>query len=122
MSPMLSLTASNSKGNTKRAVVSAMFFIGYCAGCIASPQLWTERPRYFSGVVTAIVTWCLLLVTLFAYRFVCMQDNAARDKFAGSSPGMGEGVLATEGVVLDKNGTPETDLTDKEDQRFRYSD
>jgi hypothetical protein len=121
MSPMLSLTASNSKGNTKRAIVSAMFFIGYCAGCIASPQLWTERPRYFSGVVTAIVTWCLLLVTLFAYRFVCMQDNAARDKIAGSSPGMGEGVLATEGVVLDKNGTPETDLTDKEDPRFRYS-
>jgi hypothetical protein len=50
-----------------------------------------------------------------------MQDNAARDKVAGSSPGMGEGVLATEGVVLDKNGTPETDLTDKEDPRFRYS-
>jgi hypothetical protein len=116
MSPMLSLTASNSKGNTKRAIVSAMFFIGYCAGCIASPQLWTERPRYFSGVVTAIVTWCLLLVTLFAYRFVCLRDNAVRDKL-----GVGERVLAADGVVLDKNGTPETDLTDKEDPRFRYS-
>jgi hypothetical protein len=118
---MLSLTASNSKGNTKRAIVSAMFFIGYCAGCIASPQLWTERPRYFSGVVTAIVTWCLLLVTLFAYRFVCMRDNAARDKLAEGGTSMSEEALAVEGVVLDKNGTPETDLTDKEDPRFRYS-
>jgi hypothetical protein len=62
-----------------------------------------------------------LLVTLFAYRFVCMRDNATRDKLAGGSAGMYEGSSATEGVVLDKNGTPETDLTDKEDPRFRYS-
>ena len=121
MSPLLSLTASNSKGNTKRAIVSAMFFIGYCAGCIASPQLWTERPRYFSGVVTAIVTWCLLFVTLFAYRIVCMRDNAAREKAGEPSPGVNMSVRVAEGVLLDKNGTPETDLTDKEDRRFRYS-
>lgn len=118
MSPLLSLTASNSKGNTKRAIVSAMFFIGYCAGCIASPQLWTERPRYFSGVVTAIVTWCLLFLTMIAYRFICMRDNAARDRVA-SQAGVAEGPL--EGILLDKNGTPESDLTDKEDRRFRYS-
>jgi len=97
-----------------------MFFIGYCAGCIASPQLWTERPRYFSGVVTAVVTWCLLFVTLFAYRLVCMHDNAARDKQVERSS---DAVTSTtvEGVLLDKNGTPETDLTDKEDSKFRYS-
>ena len=98
-----------------------MFFIGYCAGCIASPQLWTERPRYFSGVVTAIVTWCLLFETLFAYRIVCMRDNAARDKAGEPSPGENMSVRVAEGVLLDKNGTPETDLTDKEDRRFRYS-
>jgi hypothetical protein len=122
MSPLLSLTASNSKGNTKRAIVSAMFFIGYCAGCIASPQLWTERPRYFSGVVTAIVTWCLLFLTMIAYRFVCMRDNAARDR-AASQAGIADGPDAgpVEGVLLDKNGLPESDLTDKEDPRFRYS-
>lgn len=123
MSPLLSLTASNSKGNTKRAIVSAMFFIGYCAGCIASPQLWTERPRYFSGVVTAIVTWCLLFITLVAYRFVCMRDNAARDRVE-SQAGVAEGSTASpviEGVLLDKNGLPESDLTDKEDRQFRYS-
>lgn len=98
-----------------------MFFIGYCAGCIASPQLWTERPRYFSGVVTAIVTWCLLFVTLIAYRLLCMRDNAVRDKHAEGDEDPSRSTMIAEGVLLDKNGTPETDLTDKEDRRFRYS-
>ncbi|KAJ4259547.1 hypothetical protein NW762_007476 [Fusarium torreyae] len=62
MSIVLSLSASNVKGNTKRALVNCMFFIGYCAGCIGSPQLWTHGPRYREGVITSIVTWCLLHV------------------------------------------------------------
>lgn len=120
MSPLLSLTASNVKGNTKRSVVSAMFFIGYCAGCIGAPQLWTDKPRYFKGVVTGIVTWCLLFVVVAAYRFVCMRDNSARDQRAGGSERQ-EGGSTHEQVVLDKNGAPRTDLTDKEDAMFRYS-
>lgn len=120
MSPLLSLTASNVKGNTKRSVVSAMFFIGYCAGCIGGPQLWTEKPRYFKGVVTGIVTWCLLFVVVAAYRVVCMRDNASRDQRAAAGEGH-DGMAAHGQVVLDKNGTPRTDLTDKEDSKFRYS-
>lgn len=113
---LLSLTASNVKGNTKRAIVNAMFFIGYCAGCIASPQLWTHAPRYFSGVVTSIVTWCTLFVVIAGYRFVCLRDNRGRDASdargdeAGNAP-----------VALDKDGRPETDLTDRQDREFRYS-
>lgn len=120
MSPLLSLTASNVKGNTKRSVVSAMFFIGYCAGCIGAPQLWTEKPRYFKGVVTGIVTWCLLLLVVVAYRYVCMRDNAARDKPSAANEGQ-EDPVSQDQVVLDKYGSPRTDLTDKEDTKFRYS-
>jgi hypothetical protein len=120
MSPLLSLTASNVKGNTKRSVVSAMFFIGYCAGCIGAPQLWTEKPRYFNGVVTGIVTWCLLFVVVIAYRFVCIRDNAARDKEVGEAQGE-YGTQSTGEVLLDKYGAPESDITDKEDRQFRYS-
>jgi len=116
MSILLSLSASNVKGNTKRAIVNTMFFIGYCAGCIGSPQLWTEKPRYTKGVITSIVTWCLLFIAVIIYRFLCVFDNKKRDSILDSS---------TDGhyheVEIDENGLPRTDLTDKEDQIFRYA-
>lgn len=116
---LLSLTASNVKGNTKRSVVNAMFFIGYCAGCIGGPQLWTEKPRYFAGVVAAIFTWCLLVVTIITYRFLCVRENARRDDIVAGQehaqvPRSGEG-------ELDERGGAKGDLTDKMDTEFRYS-
>jgi hypothetical protein len=116
MSILLSLSASNVKGNTKRAVVNGMFFIGYCAGCIASPQLWTHKPRYTSGVITALVTWALLFIATIVYRFLCQRDNKQRDAKVAAGVAMGHN-----DVILDKNGQPKSDLTDKEDIGFRYS-
>ncbi|KAF4972849.1 hypothetical protein FSARC_675 [Fusarium sarcochroum] len=112
MSIVLSLSASNVKGNTKRALVNCMFFIGYCAGCIGSPQLWTHGPRYREGVITSIVTWCLLFVAIIGYRVLCIRDNKKRDK-AGET-------RQNQEVILDKNGLPKSDLTDKEDGEFRH--
>ncbi|KAG9250219.1 major facilitator superfamily transporter [Emericellopsis atlantica] len=118
MSILLSLSASNVKGNTKRAVVNTMFFIGYCAGCIGSPQLWTNKPRYTEGVITALVTWGLLFCSMILYRWLCVADNKRRDArdvqdgFDGAVDGQ---------VVLDKTGQPKSDLTDKEDRMCRYS-
>lgn len=116
MSILLSLSASNVKGNTKRAIVNTMFFIGYCAGCIGSPQLWTKSPRYTEGVITAIVTWCLLFVAVIIYRILCVRDNNARDTQANYDTDLRHGE-----VELDENGLPKTDLTDKEDRNFRYA-
>ncbi|RMZ27283.1 hypothetical protein D0859_08659 [Hortaea werneckii] len=115
---LLSLTASNVKGNTKRSIVNTAFFIGYCAGCIASPQLWTDRPRYFEGVVTAIVTWCLLFLATLAYRIVCARDNANRDRVLNGVDVSAGGVAQ---VDIDTSGAAKGDLTDKEDTNFRYS-
>ncbi|KAF7556800.1 hypothetical protein G7Z17_g1125 [Cylindrodendrum hubeiense] len=116
MSILLSLSASNVKGNTKRSITNGMFFIGYCAGCIGAPQLWTHSPRYQEGVITAIVTWCLLFASVLVYRTMCMRDNKQRDEQAIVGPGSVEME-----VVLDKHGAPKSDLTDKEDREFRYS-
>ncbi|CAH0054052.1 unnamed protein product [Clonostachys solani] len=116
MSVLLSLSASNIKGNTKRATVNTMFFIGYCAGCIGSPQLWTESPRYTNGVITAIVTWVTLYVVSGLYRVICTRENKKRDLAMAES-----GPQASTHVVLDKNGMPKTDLTDIDDKMFRYS-
>ncbi|KAJ5893638.1 MFS general substrate transporter [Penicillium taxi] len=116
MSILLSLSASNVKGNTKRATVNTMFFIGYCAGCIGSPQLWTHKPRYTSGVITAIVTWCLLFVAVIIYWVLCDLDNKKRD---ASSPA---GIIGVgQEVELDEKGLPITDLTDLQDKSFRYA-
>ena len=116
MSILLSLFASNFKGNTKRAIVNTMFFIGYCAGCIGSPQLWTHKPRYTEGVITSIVTWCLLFVAVVVYRMLCVWDNKKRESRGGLSP-----TDTSQDVVLDENGQPRTDFTDKEDKHFRYA-
>jgi MFS family permease len=111
---LLSLSASNVKGNTKRAIVNTMFFIGYCAGCIGAPQLWTHTPRYTEGVITSIVTWCLLFVAVIVYRALCTLDNKKR-----GAEVITDDDTARE-VELDENGLPKTDLTDKEDRQFRY--
>lgn len=116
MTILLSLAASNFKGNTKRAVVNGMFFIGYCAACIASPQLWTHSPRYTEGVITSIVTWCLLFVVVILFRCLCMWDNKKRDEQAANIQSLG----VEDHVELDENGLPQTDLTDKQDRQFRY--
>ncbi|CAI7619475.1 unnamed protein product [Penicillium manginii] len=103
-------------GNTKRAIVNTMFFIGYCAGCIGSPQLWTQKPRYTEGVITSIVTWCLLFITVIIYRFLCASDNKKRDSEMSSHAD-----AAGLEFQLDGNGLPRDDLTDKEDREFRYA-
>ncbi|KAF4312563.1 putative pantothenate transporter protein [Botryosphaeria dothidea] len=105
MSVLLSLSASNVKGNTKRAVVNSMFFIGYCAALIGAPQLWTKGPRYFEGVVTGIVTWCLLIVAVCAYWGLCWRENKRRDALGLETREFQSG----------------QDVTDKEDLSFRYS-
>ncbi|OKL61766.1 hypothetical protein UA08_02466 [Talaromyces atroroseus] len=107
MTIILSLSASNVKGNTKRAMVNTFFFIGYCVGCIAGPQAWTKAPRYLAGVILDIVIWCLLFVAISGYWYVCSRDNARRDREQSSG-----------GAVIDSEGI---DMTDKEDQSFRYS-
>ncbi|RAL14704.1 pantothenate transporter [Aspergillus homomorphus CBS 101889] len=106
---LLSLSASNVKGNTKRPMVNAMFFIGYCAGCIAAPQLWktSAAPRFFEGIVTAIVTWCLLLVALGVYWYLCRSENRKRDETQFTAPG-----------IAYQDGE---DITDIQDTHFRYS-
>ena len=110
MAITMSLSASNTKGNTKRAVTNTLYFIGYCVGCIGGPQLWknSEAPRYFEGVVTSIVDWCLFVVCVAAYWVLCSWENKRRDR---------------EAEFTDTDQTQETarDITDKEDRLFRYS-
>lgn len=106
---LLSLSASNVKGNTKRAIVNTLFFVGYCASNIGAPQLWTTdaAPRYFDGVILNISAWCTTILAISVYWGLCYFDNRRRD----------QGHVAYPGRVYQAG----EDLTDKEDNLFRYS-
>lgn len=107
---ILSILASNVKGNTKKSTVSLIFFLAYSIGCIASPQLWTTKdaPRYYKGLITDIVSFILLIATLLAYRFCMIRENRKK-------------ALLEEGEIGDVVQDFDADLTDREDRHFRYT-
>lgn len=105
----MSLNASNVRGNTKRSVINTLYFIGYCTGAIAFPQLWSTdtAPRYFAGLVVSIVGWVVLIILMAYYWFNGAHENKKRD------------ALARETSLASYE--PGTDVTDKQDLTFRYS-
>lgn len=106
------LMASNIKGNTKKSVVSAIFFIFYCIGCIVGPQLWQKQdaPRYSKGCITSIVSWVCLMAALLTHYFTAKASNNKRDRAA-----LEESEEQNAGVSTD------SDLTERQDRGFRYT-
>lgn len=105
---LMSLSASNVRGNTKKAFVNAVFFVGYSTGCIAAPQLWTKPPRYRAGVICALVDWGLVYVFIPWYWYLCWRDNKTRDHDQLQGEVRGAFVAGA-------------DVTDKQDKSFRYT-
>ncbi|KAJ5648898.1 uncharacterized protein N7484_002621 [Penicillium longicatenatum] len=106
---LLSLYASNTRGNTKKAIVNALFFVGYAVGAICGPLLWnTENaPRYRSGLILALISWIAFIPTVAIYWFSCAHENERRSTVE----------VDICQYVAEVTGE---DLTDKEDKHFRY--
>ncbi|KAE8309976.1 major facilitator superfamily domain-containing protein [Aspergillus transmontanensis] len=106
---LLSLNASNTRGNTKKAIVNALFFVGYSVGAICGPLLWNTEyaPRYRSGLVLALVSWLVFIPSVAVYWFSCVYENKRRSAVQME---MSEHVAEVAGK----------DMTDKEDRQFRY--
>ncbi|TID04272.1 putative transporter [Colletotrichum higginsianum] len=125
LSSSASMMASNVKGNTKKSVVSAGFFVVYCVGCIVSPQAWTEAdaPRYTKGCVLSIASWAALVVTYGVYGAALRRENARRDALAAEGryeyDAGGHGGSGAEAVQM--GVAVDSDLTDVQDKAFRYS-
>ncbi|KAL7908502.1 MFS general substrate transporter [Trichoderma velutinum] len=107
------LMASNIKGNTKKSVVSAIFFVFYCVGCISAPQLWqsADAPRYQKGCITSIVSWVCLIVLFIFNILYAKYSNMKRDKAADE---IGD-ITNVGGVSVD------SDQTERQDKGFRYT-
>ncbi|KAF5019162.1 hypothetical protein F66182_8841 [Fusarium sp. NRRL 66182] len=119
-----SLLASNVKGNTKKGIVSAGFFIAYCAGSITGPQAWLEEdaPGYWRGCVLNIAAWLTMVVVLVAYLVLAKRKNRIRDRKAAE--GQAEyisGSRPDEGNHTQIGVSEDSDLTDLGDKGFRYS-
>lgn len=106
---LLSLNASNIRGNTKKSIVNNMFYVGYSLGCIIFPQWWnyTKDPTYKNGLIVDIAAWVFFEFLVIAYRFKCVYENKKRDK------------LAEQGLIPDYSDM--ADLTDVQDLNHRYS-
>lgn len=57
---ILSLISSNITGHTKKSVVSAVLFLGFCTGYIVGPLTFvaSEAPRYPVGLLTSFQSCC----------------------------------------------------------------
>ncbi|GLA86598.1 hypothetical protein AtubIFM56815_010867 [Aspergillus tubingensis] len=105
----MAMISANIGGITKRATVSAIYFIMYCVGNIIGPQLFFESqaPRYQSGFIAVFVCLAVVVVDLVAFVVYLRWENARRDRLG---MGMGEG---EEREVL-------ADVTDLKNPGFRY--
>ncbi|KAB8256138.1 major facilitator superfamily domain-containing protein [Aspergillus pseudonomiae] len=115
----LSMVSSNVAGFTKKATVSAMMFIAYCAGNIIGPFLFfaREAPGYKSGFIAMMVCLGVATVLILALGFCWRLENSRRDRVYGPAafmPTNGPKELA-QGL----SGTTE-DLTDVQNTAFRY--
>ncbi|EAW15681.1 putative MFS allantoate transporter [Aspergillus fischeri NRRL 181] len=105
----LAMVASNIGGFSKRATVSAIYFVMYCAGNIVGPQLFfeSEAPRYQSGFQAVIVCFVVVVVVALVLGVYLRWENRRRDRVAGP-------------VEDDEKPTELVDITDLANMQFRY--
>ncbi|RGP64751.1 pantothenate transporter [Fusarium sporotrichioides] len=117
------LLASNVKGNTKKNIVGAGFFVAYSIGSIIAPQMWGRSgdTRYLTGCTFTIVNWSFLMIVLIAYLVIIKRENKTRDcRAAGRRTNLGAaGRGGRDDALID--ASEDSDLTDSQDKEFRYS-
>ena len=108
-----SLLASNVGGYTKKTVSGAMLFSAYCVANIVSPQTFLQKqaPYYRTGIAVTLAAFCVNIVLFIALYFVYSRSNAGRDR----DPAGAQSEDATQDLV-----DAFSDLTDKENRKFRY--
>ncbi|CRL21279.1 Sucrose/H+ symporter, plant [Penicillium camemberti] len=119
---ILSIIASNVAGYTKRTTVTAVMFIGNCAGNITGPFLFfsNEMPTYGSAWIGIMISLAIAFVAILGLRQLFQFQNQQRDRKQNvkidpesREESEIEEVVAL-GIALDQ------DETDWENPNFRY--
>ncbi|KND90052.1 putative transporter [Tolypocladium ophioglossoides CBS 100239] len=108
---VMSLVASNIGGFTKKATCSVMVFVGYGIGQIIAPQFFLaqESPSYPTGFRAFYVSTGLMIAILVVLYIYLRRENHRRDKSG-----------ATVNLEQVADSTAFLDLTDREQEAFRY--
>lgn len=107
---MFALTTTNIAGHTKRAVASAILFVGYSIAFIIGPQFFiaSESPQYATGFKTMIVMFSIAaLAPGFYYAYMVWENKSRAKKLAMSD-------------YTHVNNEEFFDLTDKQQAEFVY--
>ena len=112
-----SLPMANTSGHTKKVTLSAMFFLGYCAGNILGPQVFREddAPVYRKGYIGLLASFIVAAVCIAAYGVLCKVENLRRDRVQSQTGGFME--QTEEEMRMEAF----SDLTDWEKVNFRYT-
>lgn len=110
---ILGLTSTNVAGSTKKITVAVIQTIAYTVGNIISPQTFQARdaPNYLPAKISICIIYGLCIVDLALIRWVAVRENAKRDKARAE---------AGDSHVVEKNHEF-LDLTDRQNQEFRYA-
>ncbi|GAA6003453.1 hypothetical protein JCM10207_000340 [Rhodosporidiobolus poonsookiae] len=108
----MSIIASNFKGHTRKSMVSIVYFVGYCVGCIAGPQLFrdNEKPLYPTAMITIIVMYIVFIACMLFYQELSRYENRRRDRLAAEGNEAAKPRLASS----------EDNISDLDDLAFRY--
>ncbi|KAK7458370.1 allantoate permease [Colletotrichum acutatum] len=111
--PVVSLTvtlgASNVAGETKKSFMASAVFVAYCVGNIVGPQLVKSEtkaqhyPELWTGL---IICYCITILSSSALYVILYRENKRRDAL-----GLDES---------ERHRLAFKDLTDKENEHFRY--
>ncbi|KAJ5104234.1 hypothetical protein N7532_004763 [Penicillium argentinense] len=113
-----SVVGGNVAGFTKKTTVTFLLFLGYCTGNIIAPHCFrgSEEKRGYPTAITAMIaSFSVLLLAPLILRcrliipsYLYLTENKRRDSNTTVTP-------------HPSNGEIELDLTDIEDQGFRYA-
>jgi len=110
---ILGLQATNVAGATKKITVTCIGTIAYTVGNIISPQTFQAKdaPRYLPAKISIVILYFLITVDLYLIRLVYVHRNTKRDAQKQALGGAYE---------VEKDHEFQ-DLTDIQNQEFRYS-
>lgn len=102
----------NVVGFTKKATVASLLFVGYCVGNVISPHFFKnseEADGYPTGIKALLGAFVSSVILVLMIRALYIFENRRRDKMGYTSDIAGDALRE------------ESDLTDIQDKRFRYT-